>query len=67
MYWGSSNVFPLYGSEIAFEDGRLAYKTKPHAMLALDPSRHGWERFGQDHCACWGLGGQALPTWKAPG
>lgn len=56
MYWGSSNVFPLYGSEIAFGDQRLTYKTKPKAMLGMDPARHGWERFGQDHCACWGPG-----------
>jgi hypothetical protein len=56
MYWGSSNVFPLYGSEIAFEGGKLIYKTKPKAMLNMVPQQHGWERFGQDHCACWGPG-----------
>jgi hypothetical protein len=22
-------------------------------MLSLHPDVHGWERFGQDHCACW--------------
>jgi len=49
LYWGSSNVFPLYGTEIAFEDGRLIYKGAPRVMLALHPERHGWERFGQDH------------------
>lgn len=49
MYWGSSNVFPLYGMEIAFADGKLAYRGRARPMLALQPERHGWERFGQDH------------------
>ncbi|WP_213980828.1 family 43 glycosylhydrolase [Sphingomonas sp. dw_22] len=49
LYWNSSNVFPLYGIEIAFKDGRLIYKGQAQAMLALHPERHGWERFGQDH------------------
>ena len=53
MYWGSSNVFPMYGAEIAFGDGKLTYKGVGKPMLSLDPAKHGWERFGQDHCACW--------------
>lgn len=53
LYWGSSNVFPMYGQKIAFEDGRLIYQTKPTPMLSLDPKLHGWERFGEDHCGCW--------------
>lgn len=53
MYWGSSNVFPLYGSEISWEPSKLIYKTHPKPMLGMDPAKHGWERFGQDHCACW--------------
>jgi len=56
MYWGSSNVFPLYGIEIEFREGRLIYKGKAKPMLGMVPSQHGWERFGQDHCACWGPG-----------
>ena len=56
MYWGSSNVFPLYGIAIEFRDGRLVYRGKPKAMLGMVPEKHGWERFGQDHCACWGPG-----------
>jgi len=52
LYWGSSNVFPIYGQKIAFEDGKLLYQTHAAPMLQLDPERHGWERFGQDHCAC---------------
>jgi xylan 1,4-beta-xylosidase len=49
LYWNSSNVFPLYGMEIEFKDGRLIYKGQAQSMLALHPDRHGWERFGQDH------------------
>ncbi len=53
LYWGSSNIFPMYGQKIAFGDGKLVYETKPAPMLSLDPAKHGWERFGEDHCACW--------------
>ncbi|HET7817444.1 MAG TPA: family 43 glycosylhydrolase, partial [Sphingomicrobium sp.] len=53
MYWGSSNVFPMYGSRVSFADGKMTYETDPKSMLALHPDEHGWERFGQDHCACW--------------
>ena len=52
LYWGSSNVFPIYGQKIAFEDGKLIYQTRPQPMFALHPDQHGWERFGQDHCGC---------------
>ena len=48
LYWGSSNVFPLYGIELD-PSKRLSYMGTPTTMLALDPARHGWERFGQDH------------------
>ncbi|WP_343521590.1 family 43 glycosylhydrolase, partial [Sphingomonas sp.] len=49
LYWNSSNVFPLYGLEIEFKDGRLIYKGAAREMFKLHPDRHGWERFGQDH------------------
>jgi hypothetical protein len=49
LYWGSSNVFPLYGQKIAFEGNRLVYQSPPEPMLKLHPEEHGWERFGQDH------------------
>ncbi|QDX27272.1 family 43 glycosylhydrolase [Sphingomonas suaedae] len=49
LYWGSSNVFPLYGMEIEFTDGKLIYKGRAKEMFKLHPERHGWERFGQDH------------------
>ncbi|WP_447727898.1 family 43 glycosylhydrolase [Sphingomonas koreensis] len=49
LYWNSSNVFPLYGLEIEFRDGRLIYKGPAKEMFRLHPDQHGWERFGQDH------------------
>jgi hypothetical protein len=48
LYWGSSNVYPLYGIELD-PSRRLVYKGQPKALLRLHPDRHGWERFGQDH------------------
>ena len=30
LYWGSSNVFPMYGQKIAFSDGKLTYQTHPN-------------------------------------
>jgi hypothetical protein len=59
LYWGSSNVFPIYGQRIAFEDGKLKYLTRAEPMFQLDPDRHGWERFGQDHS---GLLANGQPT-----
>jgi hypothetical protein len=49
LYWDSSNVFPIYGIEIAFEDGKLIYKGEAKPLFVLHPEQHGWERFGQDH------------------
>ena len=62
LYWGSSNVFPMYGQKIAFDDGKLIYQTHAAPMLKLYPDRHGWERFGQDHCACW-MPGKPSPSY----
>ena len=48
LYWGSSNVYPLYGIELD-PARRLAYEGTPKELMRLHPDRHGWERFGQDH------------------
>lgn len=48
MYWGSSNVFPLYGAELD-KGQRLRYKTKYKELIYLHPEKHGWERFGPNH------------------
>lgn len=62
MYWGSSNVFPMYGSRISYADGKMSYDTHPAPLLSLHPDVHGWERFGQDHCACW-MPGKPSPSY----
>lgn len=48
MYWGSSNTYPLFGSELD-KRKRLAYKGSYKELLYLHPEEHGWERFGPDH------------------
>ncbi len=48
LYWGSSNVYPLYGVELDPRQ-RLRYTGDVHELLRLDPAQHGWERFGPDH------------------
>ena len=49
MYWGSSNVWPLYGIELD-PARRLAWKgERKIPLLRLHPDLHGWERFGFDH------------------
>ena len=59
LYWGSSNVFPVYGQKIAFRDGRLFYESPADSLFVLQPDKHGWERFGQDHS---GLLANGQPT-----
>ncbi len=48
LYWNSSNVYPLNVIELD-KAKHLAYKGTPHWLFGLDPQKHGWERFGQDH------------------
>jgi xylan 1,4-beta-xylosidase len=48
MYWGSSNVYPLFGSELD-KSQHLKYKGEYKPLLYLKPEEHGWERFGRDH------------------
>ncbi|HEV7367056.1 MAG TPA: family 43 glycosylhydrolase [Gemmatimonadales bacterium] len=48
LYWGSSNVYPLYGIELD-PSRRLAYMGQLKELIRLHPDQHGWERFGQDH------------------
>ncbi|MDB5722095.1 MAG: coagulation factor 5/8 type domain protein [Alphaproteobacteria bacterium] len=58
LYWGSSNVFPIYGIELDPERA-LAYRGQPKPLFGLDPARHGWERFGRDHS---GTGADGIPV-----
>ncbi|MBA4851782.1 family 43 glycosylhydrolase [Emticicia sp. BO119] len=50
MYWGSSNVYPLFGAELD-KSKNLTYKEKDNykGLIYLHPEKHGWERFGRDH------------------
>jgi len=48
LYWGSSNLHPIYGIKLD-HDRKLVYEGTPKELLRLHPEQHGWERFGQDH------------------
>lgn len=48
MYFGSSNVYPIYGIELDHAKG-LTYIGQAKPLLSLHPDSHGWERFGPDH------------------
>ncbi len=48
MYWGSSNVYPIFGSELDYSK-RLAFKGQYQSMFWLNQYEHGWERFGLNH------------------
>jgi hypothetical protein len=48
MYWGSSNVYPIYGDELD-KDNQLSFKKYFKKLIYLHPKEHGWERFGYDH------------------
>lgn len=49
LYWGSSDTYPLYGIEMEKAPRGFVFRGEPKVMLALDPAKHGWERFGPDH------------------
>lgn len=48
MYWGSSNVYPIYGAELD-KKNELTYKSNYEKLISLHPDIHGWERFGKNH------------------
>ena len=45
LYWGSSNEYPLLGTEIRTDDLQTTGETRP--IMRLHPEDHGWERFGE--------------------
>lgn len=47
LYWGSSNVYPIYGMQL--DSKTYEYVGIPQRLYKLDPQNHGFERFGQDH------------------
>jgi len=48
MYWGSSNVYPIYGDELD-KNNQLNFKKYFKKLIYLHPKEHGWERFGYEH------------------
>jgi len=50
MYWGSSNIYPIFGAELD-KQRKLTYKNRNgyKELIRLHPDQHGWERFGRDH------------------
>ena len=45
LYWGSSNEFPILGTEINTKTLQSDGYVKP--LISLHPEDHGWERFGE--------------------
>ena len=45
LYWGSSNEWPLLGTEVKVKNLQSQGFVKP--ILRLKPEDHGWERFGE--------------------
>ncbi len=45
LYWGSSNEFPILGTELNTQTLQSDGYVKP--LLTLHPEDHGWERFGE--------------------
>jgi xylan 1,4-beta-xylosidase len=42
LYWGCSNVNPLYGVEVDYRNG-FRFKGEPQKLLYPDPAHNGWE------------------------
>ena len=48
MYWGSSNKFPIRARKLDKEK-RFKPSEKIVELINLEPKKHGWERFGENH------------------
>jgi hypothetical protein len=48
VYWGSSNKFPIRGRRLDF-DKNFRPAEEEHELIHLQPEKHGWERFGENH------------------
>ncbi|MDX1406917.1 MAG: family 43 glycosylhydrolase [Saprospiraceae bacterium] len=48
LYEESSNLWPIHGIELD-PDNYYIPIGEQQALFNLDPQKHGWERFGQDH------------------
>ena len=48
IYWGSSNKFPIRGRKLD-RTNRFKPEKEIHELFNLQPKKHGWERFGENH------------------
>jgi len=48
IYWGSSNKFPVRAKKLDKKD-RFKPSEDTYELFNLDPIKHGWERFGENH------------------
>ncbi|MFX0555646.1 family 43 glycosylhydrolase [Maribacter sp. CXY002] len=48
MYWGSSNKFPVRARKLD-KNKRFRPSDEIYEFFNLDPIKHGWERFGENH------------------
>lgn len=48
MYWGSSNKHPIRGRKLDIKK-RFRPSDEILDLYNLDPKKHGWERFGENH------------------
>lgn len=48
MYWGSSNKFPIRAKKLDRKK-RFRPSEEVHELFNLQPEKHGWERFGENH------------------
>lgn len=48
MFWGSSNVYPIRGNKLDRQH-RFIVDGKTVELFNLNPLKHGWERFGENH------------------
>lgn len=48
VFWGSSNVYPIRAKTLD-RDRRFRPSDTTYTLFNLDMSKHGWERFGENH------------------
>jgi hypothetical protein len=48
MYWGSSNKFPIRAKKLD-RSVRFRPSEETYELFNLEPEKHGWERFGENH------------------
>lgn len=61
MFWGSSNAFPIRGKKLD-KEARFRPSKEVVDLFKLDASKHGWERFGENHSDTT-LGGYIEGPW----